>query len=161
MPSCSADQSALLRFGLSLVLAPDGVRVALDAEAGVEVDALDVDALFENHLGGEHGIEAAGHERDRAPRVPTAGTMAEAEDETGTGIGIGPTSGGDNGSPKRKCGTAGEPAIKTGSCGPVFPVSGGPVCTSWWFGISRIAPDDSEIRQGCPACSPSGLAGVR
>ena len=59
------DPECVVALGLELVLAADGVRVALDAEAGVEVDALDVDALFENHLGGEHGIETAGDERDR------------------------------------------------------------------------------------------------
>jgi hypothetical protein len=54
----------VVALGFELVLAADGVRVALDAEAGIEVDALDVDALLLEHARGEHGVETAGDERN-------------------------------------------------------------------------------------------------
>src|SRR3989338_4273128 len=52
----------VVALGLVLVLAADGVGVTLDAEAGVEVDALDVDALVEDDARGQQRIQAAGDE---------------------------------------------------------------------------------------------------
>src|SRR5690606_20562487 len=48
----------------ALVLFTDGVRVSLDAEAGIEIDALDLDALLLHHLDGKHGIKATGYQGD-------------------------------------------------------------------------------------------------
>jgi hypothetical protein len=52
----------VVALGLGAVLPPDGVCVPLDAEAGEKIDALDMDALLQHHLGGEHGIETTGDE---------------------------------------------------------------------------------------------------
>src|SRR5690606_1747142 len=48
----------------ALVLFTDGVRVSLDAKAGIEIDALDLDALLLHHLDGKHGIKATGYQGD-------------------------------------------------------------------------------------------------
>ncbi len=50
----------IVALRLVLVLLADGMGVPLDAEAGEEVDALDVYALLLHHLGGQQGIESSG-----------------------------------------------------------------------------------------------------
>ena len=44
------------------MLITDGVGVALDAEASVEIDAFDVNALIENNARRQQRIETAGNE---------------------------------------------------------------------------------------------------
>ena len=47
-----------LRF--FLVFFTNGMGMAFDAKAGIEVDALDMNALFQHQPGSEQGIEAPG-----------------------------------------------------------------------------------------------------
>jgi hypothetical protein len=49
----------VVALGLVAVLFPDGVGVALHAEAREEVDALHVDALLHDDLCRQHGVETA------------------------------------------------------------------------------------------------------
>jgi len=46
----------------ALVMA-NSVSVSLHAEAGIEIDALDVNALFQDEPGGEHGVQSARNQR--------------------------------------------------------------------------------------------------
>ena len=54
------------------VLLADSMGVAFHAEPGVEVDALDFDALVKHHLGGEQGVEPARNQRGGPPRYDGA-----------------------------------------------------------------------------------------
>ena len=71
----------VVALGARTVLAPDGMGMAFDAKAGVEIDSFHVNALIQDQAGGQHGIEAAG---DQGHRFAWCGHGVESLGSPGT-----------------------------------------------------------------------------
>jgi hypothetical protein len=84
------DPQRVVALRLGPLLPADGMGVPLDAEAGEEVDSLDVDSLLLHDARGEHRVEPAGDQGDRLALLAhretgSLGRTAENTRTPGTG----------------------------------------------------------------------------